>query len=59
LVIFERTVMNATTPVEPKQSYEAPVLSEYGDIGEVTQNANVTPSAAPDGGVFPNPTKTH
>jgi hypothetical protein len=33
----EENCMNARTPVETKKPYQAPVLSEYGDIRMITQ----------------------
>jgi hypothetical protein len=31
--------MNEKTPVRAKKAYETPVLCEYGNIGQITQNS--------------------
>jgi hypothetical protein len=42
----EGNVVDEKTPVETKKPYKAPVLSEYGDILQITQNSG------PTGGMF-------
>jgi hypothetical protein len=42
--------MTEKTPIESKKPYKAPVLLEYGDIRQITQNTANTMSANSDGG---------
>jgi hypothetical protein len=36
----EKNFVNATRSIEIKRPYEAPMLSEYGDIRQITQTTN-------------------
>jgi hypothetical protein len=51
----EKNGVNAKSSAESKKAYKAPVLSEYGDIRQVTEAIHLR-SGATDGSGNPNKT---
>ena len=54
--VAEKNDANTQTAVQTKRPYATPVLSEYGDIRQITRNTNASPGREDNPGTMNNKT---
>ena len=52
--VAEKNDANTQTAVQTKRPYATPVLSEYGDIHQITRNTNASPGFSDNPGQMNN-----
>jgi hypothetical protein len=52
--VAEKNDANTQTTVQTKRPYATPVLSEYGDIHQITRNTNASPGFSDNPGQMNN-----